>query len=156
MADEFGREAPAPSQEFQAPEAGDVEKGFPSFRYGPSGQKGVFQCAADVPKGWHDHPSKVSGATDPAKAEVEPRRPDKAVIMKDLQRLGVPFNPMTSASTLWTLLKSSREVADKAGAKPKSELQALRERHKALTGKMPSPKATVKQLQAAIDKLERK
>jgi hypothetical protein len=76
--------------------------------------------------------------------------------MKDLQRLGVPFNPMTSASTLWTLLKSSREVADKAGAKPKSELQALRERHKALTGKMPSPKATVKQLQAAIDKLERK
>lgn len=42
---------------------------FPSFRYGPDGAAQVFQCAADVPAGWVDHPSKLKGG-DPS-AEVK-------------------------------------------------------------------------------------
>lgn len=30
---------------------------FPGARYGPGGQVGVFQCEADVPKGWTDNPN---------------------------------------------------------------------------------------------------
>jgi hypothetical protein len=45
---------------------------FPSWRYGPNGQSGVFESEADVPKGWQDHPSKVSASApagnSPAKA----------------------------------------------------------------------------------------
>ena len=43
------------------------EKGFswPSTRYGPDGQSGVFNSADEVPKGWEDHPAKVK----PAKTE---------------------------------------------------------------------------------------
>lgn len=34
------------------------EKGnsWPSWRYGPDGSSGVFNSAAEVPKGWKDHP----------------------------------------------------------------------------------------------------
>lgn len=37
---------------------------WPSTRYGPNGQSRVFQAESDVPKGWVDHPSKVSGMAD--------------------------------------------------------------------------------------------
>lgn len=32
---------------------------WPAWRYGPNGAAEVFNDEADVPKGWHDHPSKV-------------------------------------------------------------------------------------------------
>lgn len=34
---------------------------WPSWRYGPKGQSGVFESESDVPTGWEDHPSKVGG-----------------------------------------------------------------------------------------------
>jgi hypothetical protein len=157
MMDEFDTVEPEAQSEFQAPEAEEAGKGFPSFRYGPEGQSAVFQSAADVPSGWHDHPSKVKGAPDPSLDVGAPRRPGKAEIMKDLKRLGVPFNPMTPASDLWTLLQSKQapESAPEAApkpAKPKSELATLREQFKAVTGKNPSPRATADELKAAIAK----
>lgn len=39
-------------------------KFWPSTRYGPNGQSRVFQNEEEVPSGWVDHPSKVSGAED--------------------------------------------------------------------------------------------
>ena len=133
--------------EFQAPEAEETEKGFPSFRYGPDGQSAVFQSAKDVPSGWHDHPSKVKGAPDPSKVEAEPRRPGKAEIMKDLKRANIPFNPMSAASDLWSLLKASAPAAP-------SPLTVLRREFKELTGKNPSPKLKADELQAKIDALK--
>ena len=42
---------------------------WPSWRYGPKGEAAVFECENDVPRGWHDHPSKHEAAksADPAK-----------------------------------------------------------------------------------------
>lgn len=39
------------------------EKNWPAWYYGPNGKSGIFANAADVPNGWQDHPSKVSGET---------------------------------------------------------------------------------------------
>lgn len=33
---------------------------WPSWRYGPFEESAVFECEADVPEGWVDHPSKVT------------------------------------------------------------------------------------------------
>lgn len=32
---------------------------WPSWRYGPNGAAEIFNSEDDVPKGWHDHPSKI-------------------------------------------------------------------------------------------------
>jgi hypothetical protein len=165
--DEFQTVETEAVPEFQAPEASEPAKGFPSFRYGPDGQSAVFHSEKDVPDGWFDHPSKVKGAPDPS-AAVSERRPGKAEMMKDLKRLGVPFNPMSAASDLHALLKAKQAEAEKPRAsapeaapapkaalkpdRPKSELQSLREAFKAATGKNPSPRATADQLKAAIAK----
>jgi hypothetical protein len=129
------------------------EETFPSFRYGPDGQSAIFENEDAVPSGWHDHPSKVKGARDPSKDIGPPRRPDKATIMKDLKRRGIPFNPMTPASALLAMLadepkaevapvaKKKAAVAHKPKApKPDSPLKQLRAEHKKLTGKLPSPR----------------
>lgn len=56
---------------------------FPSWRYGPNGQSGVFESEADVPTGWVDHPSLVKVGGDklpktPAAAAKKPGRKPKA------------------------------------------------------------------------------
>lgn len=45
----------------------------PAWFYGPDNQSGVFQPGANVPAGWHDHPSKVKGA-EPAGGGVHTAR----------------------------------------------------------------------------------
>lgn len=35
---------------------------WPAWRYGPGGAAEVFHHEDDVPKGWHDHPSKIISA----------------------------------------------------------------------------------------------
>lgn len=154
---EFGLVEPEASAEFQTPEAVEPEKGFPSFRYGPDGQSAVFNSAADAPKGWHEHPSDVPGAPDPSNLVAPPRRPDKAVIMKDLKRKGIPFNPMDAGSKLHALLQASEalEVVPDAPAKPKSPLGALRAEYKALTGKKPSPRLDANALSEKLAALKK-
>jgi hypothetical protein len=44
---------------------------WPSWRYGPKGESAVFESEADVPAGWHDHPSKHEKA---AKSEPAPTK----------------------------------------------------------------------------------
>lgn len=41
-------------------EAVDVERSWPSWRYGPDGQSAIFNNEAEVPDGWTDHPAKVT------------------------------------------------------------------------------------------------
>lgn len=91
--------------EFQAPEAAEAEKGFPSCRYGPDGQSAVFQSKDEVPAGWVDHPSKVKGAPDP-RLWVAERRRSRAEIAKELKGLEIAFNPAFSAKQLEALLPS--------------------------------------------------
>lgn len=49
----------------RTPQADDAASGpvvdkdgntWPSWRYGPNGESGIFNSAAEVPKGWQDHP----------------------------------------------------------------------------------------------------
>lgn len=50
---------------------------WPAWRYGPNGEGAVFESEADVPKGWHDHPSKHEKAEAP-KAAPSPSKPKSA------------------------------------------------------------------------------
>ncbi len=49
----------------RTPQADDASSGpvvdkdgntWPSWRYGPNGESRIFNSAAEVPKGWQDHP----------------------------------------------------------------------------------------------------
>lgn len=55
---------------------------FPTWRYGPNGQADVFECEADVPKGWQDHPSKVTKAAPAPRAPTKAAQPPKAPAKK--------------------------------------------------------------------------
>lgn len=60
---------------------------WPSWWYGPKGEAAVFESENDVPRGWHNHPSKHEAAksADPAKTaeaagakETKTRAPAKS------------------------------------------------------------------------------
>lgn len=60
-----------------------VHQAWPSWRYGPDGQRRVFQSAADVPEGWNDSPDFVTAAKEAGAETVadlvtrKPGRPKK-------------------------------------------------------------------------------
>lgn len=76
---------------------------FPSWRYGPDGESGVFNSADDVPKGWKDHPKAQ-------KPEETERRPSRAEFQKQLKTQGIPFDPTMSAAQLERLLVRVEEA----------------------------------------------
>lgn len=41
-----------------------VHQGWPAFRYGPEGERQVFQRPEDVPEGWRDSPNFVAAAKE--------------------------------------------------------------------------------------------
>lgn len=41
-------------------------KPFPAWFYGPDGQSAIFDSESEVPDGWADHPTGVSGGSHPA------------------------------------------------------------------------------------------
>jgi hypothetical protein len=57
---------------------------WPSWRYGPNGEADIFESEADVPAGWHDHPSKHETKSKPIKQEDAPKRGRPAKIDKPL------------------------------------------------------------------------
>jgi hypothetical protein len=49
------------------------DNNWPAWHYGPNGEAKIFHKEADVPKGWHDHPSKHKKApTDAPKTDSSP------------------------------------------------------------------------------------
>ncbi len=61
----------------------EKETNWPAWFYGPNGAAEVFESAKEVPAGWKDHPSKVSGsgnAEKPADAPVPAKRGRKAKV----------------------------------------------------------------------------
>jgi hypothetical protein len=106
--DEFDTVLDLQQPEFQGQPEVDCDKGFPSFRYGPDGQSGVFQSAKDVPTGWKDHPSKVPGAPDPSKLEAEPKRPSRAEMIKYLKGQEVEFKANLGGAQLADLVKEAK------------------------------------------------
>ena len=58
-----------------------VHQDWPSFRYGPEGERAVFQRPEDVPAGWQDSPNFVTAAREMGAATmadlVEKRRPGR-------------------------------------------------------------------------------
>lgn len=43
---------------------------WPSWRYGPDGASGVFNSAAEVPKGWKDHPGAFGKSEPESKLDL--------------------------------------------------------------------------------------
>jgi hypothetical protein len=41
-----------------------VHQGWPAFRYGPEGERQIFQRPEDVPDGWQDSPDFVTAAKE--------------------------------------------------------------------------------------------
>lgn len=41
-----------------------VHQGWPAFRYGPEGERQIFQRPEDVPEGWQDSPNFVAAAKE--------------------------------------------------------------------------------------------
>lgn len=68
---------------------------WPSWRYGPKGEAAVFESEADVPKGWHDHPSKHT--------EKAPKAPELKTETRETQATEKPV-----------------KTPKKAGRKPKT------------------------------------
>lgn len=58
-----------------------VHQDWPSFRYGPNGEKQVFNRPEDVPEGWQDTPNFVAAAKELGAVTmadlVEKRRPGR-------------------------------------------------------------------------------
>ena len=58
-----------------------VHQDWPSFRYGPEGERAVFQRPEDVPEGWQDSPNFVQAAKELGAETmadlVEKRRPGR-------------------------------------------------------------------------------
>jgi hypothetical protein len=70
---------------------------WPSWRYGPKGEAEIFQCEADVPEGWEDHPSKLPKSDDPDSA-------DREELMNALRAANIEFDGRWSDKRLRALL----------------------------------------------------
>lgn len=52
---------------------------WPAWRYGPNGERAIFQRAEDVPAGWEDTPAKFASPqvappdAEPTDAQASPR-----------------------------------------------------------------------------------
>lgn len=72
---------------------------WPSWRYGPRGESGVFDCAEDVPYGW----------TRKGQVFVTHDRPvehhDREELIKQLEALGVKINPIWSSAHMKKVLE---------------------------------------------------
>jgi len=108
---------------------------WPAWRYGPNGRAEIFQSAGEVPAGWQDHPTKVSGkdqAPAPAPAVKAPATPAPAapavkVATTETSTGGVdaggwPFDPKIHAATqsrtkadLWRMKVGATRPAPKEG-----------------------------------------
>lgn len=105
---------------------------WPAWFYGPNNQAQVFESEALVPKGWHDHPSKVSDekpkpAPAPARTKTNPANPgDTQEGNGDatgvLDADGWPFDPAMHAATqsktkagLWRMKVGVNRPAPKPG-----------------------------------------
>jgi hypothetical protein len=90
-----------------------VSTGWPSFRYGPGGEAKIFQCEADVPKGWKDNPSAFDTevAGKPAPIEASAGLPlSRNDIIKALNQRKAKFNPKGSTQMLYDKLSELVEA----------------------------------------------
>lgn len=100
---------------------------FPSWRYGPNGQSGVFESEADVPKGWQDHPSKVSASAPAGNSTAKAASTKKAPLPApskgaELDADGHPYDAALHAGTgsktkagLWRMKVGIARPAPAAG-----------------------------------------
>lgn len=61
--------------------------GWPSWRYGPNGESGIFQSPSDVPFGWTSKPGQVFSPLD-AKPAL-----DRDKLISDLLAKGIEPHP---------------------------------------------------------------
>lgn len=74
---------------------------FPGWRFGPDGQKGIFESAEDVPEGWTDNPNDFPAA------KTKPDDPNKASreeLYLALEGRGIPFDKRWKDDRLKALL----------------------------------------------------
>lgn len=70
---------------------------WPAWYYGPNNAGAVFDKEADVPAGWVDHPSKVSGAKAPTPPMATPPGLPKVAAPTDSGKPVTPVAPKKKA-----------------------------------------------------------
>src|SRR6478609_9215596 len=97
----------------------EVDKNWPAWRFGPDDKSDVFEKAADVPKGWVDHPSKVGKAT--AESKPKPPTEGKATTAPTAPKKAdaAPVNPLAEAR------KAYMEATGKKGVSPKWDVDTI-------------------------------
>lgn len=98
---------------------------FPSWRYGPNGQAKIFNAAAEVPDGWHDHPHKVKAPAEkspPPSPNTSTSKAPSGDAKPEIDAHGWPFDPKLHASTrtktkagLWRMAVGVTRPEPKAG-----------------------------------------
>lgn len=92
-----------------------VDKNWPSWRYGPSGEAQIFQREADVPKGWVDSPGKLPPAPEKLGGEMEePLRAENEKLFSELAAAVEERNTLRRAEEQWIALREQMrgELAD--------------------------------------------
>lgn len=74
---------------------------WPSWFYGPNNQSAIFESESLVPKGWQDHPSKVSEEKPKpvAAAAINPAPVASDGATPDVDADGWPYDPALHAAT---------------------------------------------------------
>lgn len=99
---------------------------WPSWRFGPNGQKAIFQSEEEVPDGWTDSPHKAAQDTDEA---ASPESEDKvsALMQKTADDLVGMLEAMKEIDDSiefvknWPKLRLARTIVAHGGPLPETE-----------------------------------
>lgn len=132
---------------------------WPSTRYGPDGQSRVFQSEDQVPEGWVDHPSKVSGMTDLAVEQQQGReqladaRGAEAAARERIRLAQIEERRRTGSNTAGdNLIRMDRSVVEQAekqqsGARTEAQTGTGRDRN----GDDSNDLGTVKEIRTGLE-----
>lgn len=79
---------------------------WPSWRYGPEGQKGIFDCAEDVPAGWGRKPGELGPVIPQAPVEVL----DRDALIFELHSLAIDINPQWGVAHMKKVIDDQRST----------------------------------------------
>lgn len=139
-----------------------VYQAWPAWRWGPSGEGKIFECAEDVPEGWGDTPPAPDAPAEPAQgadpealeAQCREARADadrasdlvakfqteRDKLVEGLAELGIEVGPDDSpAAVALAALRARDSAADVAeeGAGEQDDIAALREAYRERFGTKP-------------------
>lgn len=108
---------------------------WPSWYYGPNGEKAIFERAEDVPEGWFDHEDKhADTGKEPPKSKETPVPLARKEVVAALKEGEIVFDKAASTKALYDLLTEKvKEHLTESGVEfdPDADTKSLLEMLKA-------------------------